>query len=127
MTIREQIAVMQAYESGKQIEYSTDDGGWFPVDKPFWNWAEVEYRVKPNKIKEVVDYIDSHDITTTHITFGGVENYNTKSLKVVYDTHIRTVLFDMLDVGKTVKFKLVPLNHFGESVLEEINISRYAK
>jgi len=127
MTLKEQIAVMQAFDAGKEVQVSDSIHGWLDSTNPTFNWNTYTYRIKPNKFKEMVDDLDKHDIATTHITFGGVANYNTGDLKVVYDTHIRTVLFDMLDVGKMVKFKLVPLNAFGEEVLEEINISRHAK
>ena len=44
-TIQEKIAVMQAYVDGKEIE--TFDGKvWHHVNIPFWNWNDVDYRVK---------------------------------------------------------------------------------
>lgn len=46
MTIQEQIAVMQAFADGKEIEYRSD-GNWAKVNYPSWNWAKYIYRVKP--------------------------------------------------------------------------------
>lgn len=44
-TTQEMIAVMQAYVDGKEIE--TFDGKvWHHVNIPFWNWNDVDYRVK---------------------------------------------------------------------------------
>lgn len=44
-TTQEMIAVMQAYVNGKEIE--TFDGKvWHHVNIPFWNWNDVDYRVK---------------------------------------------------------------------------------
>lgn len=53
MTLREKIAVMIAYDEGKAIECryadrsSHDD--WTVIKEPVWNWADYEYRVKPEK------------------------------------------------------------------------------
>lgn len=47
-TIQEQIAVMQAYAEGKQIESkSRNNGYWVDVEsEPNWNWHCFDYRVK---------------------------------------------------------------------------------
>ena len=47
-TTKEKIEVMQAYESGEQIEESIDQKVWFTCE-PIWNWAKCDYRVKPKK------------------------------------------------------------------------------
>lgn len=51
MTTKEMIEVMQAYEQGEQIEYRIKDfmrdDEWLSMpQKPEWNWAKFEYRVK---------------------------------------------------------------------------------
>lgn len=46
-TTKEMIDIMQAYESGEQIEIMNKFGEWIYIDKPIWNWAIFDYRVKP--------------------------------------------------------------------------------
>lgn len=47
-TVQEQIAVMLAWISGKPIEIKKyDDTFWSKVLEPAWNWADYDYRVKP--------------------------------------------------------------------------------
>lgn len=46
-----QIGVMQAFKSGKQIEFRFRDmseNAWQAVVYPKWNWDFVEYRIKPD-------------------------------------------------------------------------------
>ena len=50
MTTQEQIAVMQAFADGKEIEFciNAESGDrWFPVKDPGWNWFHYTFRVKP--------------------------------------------------------------------------------
>ena len=46
---KEMIEVMQAYESGEQIECFNDEQ-WKDVNNPIWDWLNNDYRVKPKKI-----------------------------------------------------------------------------
>lgn len=51
-TIKEKIAVMQAYADGKKIEiYSKRHKIWKDIEDPNWDWMNSEYR-----IKEVPEY-----------------------------------------------------------------------
>ena len=50
-TTKEMIDVMQAYESGEQIECFNDEQ-WKDVNNPIWDWLHNDYRVKP-KIRYV--------------------------------------------------------------------------
>lgn len=46
-TTAEKIAVMQAHEDGKDIEWKLYvDERWDPAPEPCWNWLEYDYRVK---------------------------------------------------------------------------------
>ena len=47
-TIKEMIDVMQAYESGEQIECFNDEQ-WKDVKNPVWDWLHNNYRVKQKK------------------------------------------------------------------------------
>jgi len=46
-TIQEQIAVMQAFADGKEIEFrsNVDDEYWYDTKEPAWNWCAFTYRV----------------------------------------------------------------------------------
>ena len=50
-TTKEMIEVMQAYESGEQIESicKIKNALWYECNNPIWNWDEFDYRVKPKK------------------------------------------------------------------------------
>lgn len=56
MTIKDKIAVMEAFARGRSIQYKTPLGReyyiWRDVEEPKWNWEECDYRVKP----KLVDY-----------------------------------------------------------------------
>ena len=47
-TTKEMIEVMQAYESGEQIE-ACYGGVWVDIYIPEWSWGLLDYRVKPKK------------------------------------------------------------------------------
>ena len=59
MTTKEKIAVMQAYEKGKQIQYRgkhntlVEDDWEDTCFTPDWNWAVFDYRIKPEEEKPV--------------------------------------------------------------------------
>lgn len=46
-TTLEQIAIMQAFADGKDIEYRLDneDHPWAPLADPKWNWAAYDYQI----------------------------------------------------------------------------------
>jgi len=66
MTTKEMIAVMQAFEDGKQIEYKyhgIENAPWEYVEKPEWNWYGCDYRVthepaKPRFREIVISTVD---------------------------------------------------------------------
>ena len=45
--IREAAKVMEAYASGKKIQYLNDDNEWIDTPKPFFDWHSYVYRIKP--------------------------------------------------------------------------------
>lgn len=48
MTTKEMIEVMQAYVDGKSIEFRVhNEGTWFDVQNPMWDWNLKDYRIKP--------------------------------------------------------------------------------
>ena len=70
MTTKEMIAVMQAFEEGKTIEYNakwgSDAGKWDEIDDPVWDWHACNYRVKPEP-KEF--YVVGYSVGGTEETF----------------------------------------------------------
>lgn len=49
-TTAEKIAVMQAFEEGKPIEYlSTWLNKWVNTDSPMWDWSSCDYRITVTK------------------------------------------------------------------------------
>ena len=51
MTLNEQIAIMQSFHDGVYIDSRPRCMGsqslWCENDTPGWNWADVEYRIRP--------------------------------------------------------------------------------
>ncbi len=59
MTPAEMIEVIKAYENEQEIQMSIKDkNNWKTVITPLWNFAELDYRVKP-KEKIVYQYLYS--------------------------------------------------------------------
>jgi len=57
-SIQEMIAVMQAYDEGKKIEYFAYDnpiGGWTSKFTPTWDWYKFNYRIKQDKLYKLGD------------------------------------------------------------------------
>lgn len=59
------IAVMQAYEGGKeiQIHFLGEGGVWTEISKSasLWNWAEYKFRIKPQTVEQAAKaYLTSH-------------------------------------------------------------------
>lgn len=57
MDIKEQIAVMQGFANGKEIEFRAPNeinDRWEKAETPLWDWYNFEYRIKPEPpIKEI--------------------------------------------------------------------------
>jgi len=48
--IKEQIAVMQGFANGKEIEFRAPNeinDRWEKIETPLWDWHNFEYRIKP--------------------------------------------------------------------------------
>jgi hypothetical protein len=50
MSLKEKIEVMEAFHAGKAIEWRWvgEIGEWMVTEKPLWNFADCNYRVKPD-------------------------------------------------------------------------------
>lgn len=65
MTTKEMIAVMQASEEGKTIQFRRSfrpEMAWIDHENAAWNWAEFEYRVKPEPM-EIEVWVHNDGIT----------------------------------------------------------------
>ena len=118
---------MQKYESGKQIQVEHKDGWIDIIGTPYWDWVNFDYREKPDRYIDMANQINQSDMTTTIISFGCIENDRTKDKKIVYDSHIRSVMYDSMEIGGVCRYKLVPLGDKSEELIEEINKSRFSK
>ena len=51
MNIHEQIAIMQAFADGKEIDCRLKHANteWTPIKNPNWNWVGCDYRIKPER------------------------------------------------------------------------------
>jgi hypothetical protein len=123
MTIKEQIAVMQAYASGKEIESRRlVNGYWEKDNEPLWDFSSSEYRQVQDKYSKSRQMVNSLPVENFNITFGCVVNDYDGKLRIVFDSTLRGELYKALDVrGKTCKFKLVPVNDFGEKIIIQSN------
>ena len=72
-TTKEMIEVMQAYESGEQIECFNDEE-WKYVKNPVWDWLHNDYRVK-NKVYVPFDtaeeFLAAQRVHGINVYFGG--------------------------------------------------------
>jgi hypothetical protein len=60
-TTAEKIAVMQAFEDGKEIQFRNNSrpDSWIDCPNPAWNWEMTDYRVKPEpRVIWVNEYSD---------------------------------------------------------------------
>lgn len=60
-TLKEQIAVMQAFENKKKIEYidlllTNHIHEWLPAPDPTWNWEKYDFRVKEEPKAEDINW-----------------------------------------------------------------------
>ena len=53
MTLKEKIAVMQAFEDGKLVQATPNDSfsEWHDSQFPAWDWFRYDYRVKPKRLE----------------------------------------------------------------------------
>lgn len=59
MDIKEQIAVMQGFANGKEIEFRAPNeinDRWEKAETPLWDWYNFEYRIKPEPPVQAVKW-----------------------------------------------------------------------
>lgn len=76
MNTQEKIAVMQAYQEGKSIQFLRDpDNGWIDCSgSPVWNWLDNEYRVKPELMEIWVNVYEKRGVMYSYTTPKGAQN-----------------------------------------------------
>ena len=58
MKLKEMIKVMQHYEDGGKVQYTSKNGGgnhWATVTSPTWDWARLSYRILEPKQKITIE------------------------------------------------------------------------
>ena len=79
-TVEEQIAVMQAFVRGEQIQILSGGGEWVDVSDPSFNWASINYRVRPAKPFECWAVVDRHGaasfVKTEEVANGQADIWN---------------------------------------------------
>jgi hypothetical protein len=61
-TTKQKIAVMQAFEDGKAVQYrkrGVSSDAWMRVDAPIWAWDCIDYKVKPEPKKVMMQVWES--------------------------------------------------------------------
>lgn len=91
MTLEQQIAVMQAFKEGKEIEIYLNNNTWGKTISPSWDWMNNTYRVKPDLTKGKLH----HHIKSSqeNVLIQVIEHYVFLD-KVYTVTHIETKLID---------------------------------
>lgn len=116
-----QISVMQAFAKGKEIERFYD-GKWEDSFIPLWNWAALDYRIKPEPPKpqyrpfesaeEVMDAIKKHgcwvkDLDDLYYNIGrvGIDliNYFDGEYENFHDAFSNNVFLDGTPFGKLIE------------------------
>lgn len=103
MTTKEMIAVMQAFEEGKEIEYAAKWGSlagkWYTIGCPAWDWITCIYRVKPEP-KELY--------TVAYAYNGGEERHSTLRLtKEEAEVQAQTFVAAGFAVARVIKLREV--------------------
>lgn len=109
MKTKEKIAIMQAYEDGKTIQYKEKDSSkwceWLHRNKePNWNWDLYDYRIKPESklrpytYEELVEEIKKHKNGyliwgTRIVSLGG---FTKKTIGLVGERGMSTLPYDNL-------------------------------
>lgn len=91
-TIQEQIAIMQHYANGGDIEIFSNDN-WVDAINPGWNWTHCDYRIKEQKKTVIIEkwLMKAGDRKSFFIAEGDksyIKNYNSQVEKVrLLDTY----------------------------------------
>lgn len=107
-TIKEMIAVMQAFADGKKIEFRASPGDdWEEVNLPSWNWNRLTYRIKPEpklrpykNAEEFFEAQQKHGLYLKHIAEKDVNRMpicvDSCGVNVYIETKIRYICFPAL-------------------------------
>lgn len=104
-TTKEMIEVMQAYERGERIEakaLNNDIYGWDETKEPFWDWHNLDYRVKPKK--KYVPFDTAEEFLAAQRVHGNIANYEgiEKGLIVFVNNTNVVVIFDQITLIYTM-------------------------
>lgn len=104
MTTKEMIAVMQAYDEGKQIQQRLiNNSTWADCPSPKWKWDASEYRIKPElpkpKLRPYANAEEFIEAQQEHGLYFGKDKKIYHIQNSVYDNYGKTYVtgsgFDM--------------------------------
>ena len=86
MELKEMIKVMQHYENGGKVEYTTKNGNcWTKITSPSWDWVDFDYRIKEPKQKVTIEKWLCQDYHGNFIVIEttGIDEYYYKKVKLI--------------------------------------------
>ena len=98
--IREAAKVMEAYANGKKIQYLNDDNEWIDTPKPFFDWHNYVYRIKPeSQYRPFKSQEECWNEMHKHPDFGWVIAKDSKIMYHIYVVGIGYVLIDSMSIS----------------------------
>ena len=92
---RDAVKVMEAYANGKKIQYLNDDNEWIDTPKPFFDWHNYVYRIKPEpKYRPFKSQEECWHEMHKHPDFGWVV---TKDSKIMYHIGVVGIGYIVID------------------------------
>lgn len=77
-TAKEMIKVTQHFANGGAVDHRLRQlsGTWYYTERPGWNWAEYEYRIRPSNITGwVIVDCDGKPLWTLYRSKAGAQDY----------------------------------------------------
>ena len=98
--IREAAKVMEAYANGKKIQYLNDHNEWIDTPKPFFDWHNYVYRIKPeSQYRPFKSQEECWNEMHKHPDFGWVIAKDSKIMYHIYVVGIGYVLIDSMSIS----------------------------
>lgn len=95
-SLKEQMAVMQAADEGKEIEVRDVDHPdcWLPLHNTRFNWAKYDYRVKPDQEEMVVSgwkfkIVPNYGVALSHCLEGSIGNMTHWHIDILHSLSLR--------------------------------------
>jgi hypothetical protein len=116
MDMNKKVAVMQAFNAGKEVQQKAKLSGkvWMDVSSPSWNWDKNDYRIKLSKEERILEAIDGLNFVKTTI-MKKVTSVGSKRISL----HHKLVnkLMATLDDGDIESILIIPLSKKIDNIL----------